>query len=98
MILLSQTLTSLEKQQVPYQAAAAGDDYRLDKHDPTGLSQAGPPKEEKKDKDTGYLKGNPNSNFQPEIRQCLGMILSGILKMTRMNGPVTMSSTAFLRV
>jgi hypothetical protein len=53
---------------------------------------------EKKDKDTGYLKGNLDSQFQQEIRQCLGMTLSGTLKMTRMNGPVTISSTAFLRV
>jgi hypothetical protein len=52
----------------------------------------------KKDKDTGYLKGNPDSQFQQEIRQCLGMTLSGTLKMARMNGPVTISSTAFLRV
>jgi hypothetical protein len=53
---------------------------------------------EKKDKDTGYLKGNLDSQFRQEIRQCLGMTLSGTLKMTRMNGPVTISSTAFLRV
>jgi hypothetical protein len=51
---------------------------------------------EKKDKDTGYLKGNPDSKFQQEIRQCLGMTLSGTLKMTRMNG-LTTSCTAFLR-
>jgi hypothetical protein len=40
---------------------------------------------EKKDKGIGYLKGNVNSQFQQEIRQCLGMTLSGTLKMTRMN-------------
>jgi hypothetical protein len=51
-----------------------------------------------KDRDTGYLNGNPNSQFSQEIRQYLGMTLSGTLKMTRMNGPVTTSSTAFLRV
>jgi hypothetical protein len=50
----------------------------------------------KKDKGTGYLKGN--SQFQQEIRQCLDMTLSGTLKMTRMNGDVTISSTAFLKV
>jgi hypothetical protein len=50
MILLSQTLTSLEKQQVPYQAAVAGDDYRLDKCDPTGLSQTGPQRRRRKTK------------------------------------------------
>jgi hypothetical protein len=50
---------------------------------------------EKRDKETGYLKGNPNSQFQQEIRQCLGMILSGTLKMKRMIGPITTSSTAF---
>jgi hypothetical protein len=53
---------------------------------------------EKKDKDTGYLEGSLNSQFQQEIRQYLGMTLSGILKMTRMNGVITISSTAFLRV
>jgi hypothetical protein len=41
MILLSQTLTSLEKQWVLDQAAAAGDDYHLDKCGPTGLAQTG---------------------------------------------------------
>jgi hypothetical protein len=51
---------------------------------------------EKKDKDIGYLKGNPDSQFQQEIRQYLGMILSGTLKRTRMNGAVIISSTAFL--
>jgi hypothetical protein len=53
---------------------------------------------EKKDKDIGYLKGSLNSQFQQEIRQCLGMTLNGTLKMTRMNRVVTISSTAFLRV
>jgi hypothetical protein len=52
----------------------------------------------KKGKDTGYLKGNLNSQFQQEIRQYLGMSLSGTLKMRRMNGATTISSTAFLRV
>jgi hypothetical protein len=52
----------------------------------------------KKDKGTEYLKGNLNSQFQQEIRQYLGMTLSGTLKMTRMNGVVNISSTAFLRV
>jgi hypothetical protein len=51
---------------------------------------------EKKDKDTGYLKGNLNS--QHAIRQYLGMTLTGTLKMTRMNGALTISSTPFLRV
>uniref|UniRef100_A0A8C0W876 Uncharacterized protein n=1 Tax=Castor canadensis TaxID=51338 RepID=A0A8C0W876_CASCN len=49
------------------------------------------------DKNIGYLKGNLNFQFQ-QIRQCLGMTLSGTLKMTRMNGIITISSTAFLRV
>jgi hypothetical protein len=39
MLLLSQTLTSLEKQRILDQAAAAGDNYHLDKCGPTGLSQ-----------------------------------------------------------
>jgi hypothetical protein len=102
MLLLSQTLISLEKQWVLDQATAAGDDYHLDKCGPTGLSHIGPLEEEegreKKDKATGYLKGNPDSQFQQEIRQYLGMILSGTLKMTRKNGPLTTLSIAFLRV
>jgi hypothetical protein len=47
MLLLSQTLTSLEKQQVLNQAAAAGDDYHLDKCASTSLFQIGPSQEEK---------------------------------------------------
>jgi hypothetical protein len=46
------------------------------------------------DKDTGYLKMTLDSQFQQEIRQ----YLCRILKMTRLNGVVTISSTAFLRV
>jgi hypothetical protein len=46
MLLLSQTLTSLEKQWVLDQAAAAGDDYHLDICSPTGPSQTGPLEEE----------------------------------------------------
>jgi hypothetical protein len=53
---------------------------------------------EKKDKDIGYLKGNLNSQFQQDIRQCLGMTLSGTPKMIRINGVVTISCTAFLKV
>jgi hypothetical protein len=45
-----------------------------------------------------HLKGNPNSQFPQEIRQCLGMTISGTLKMTRLNGAITISSTVFLRV
>jgi hypothetical protein len=48
--------------------------------------------------DTRYLKGNPDSQFPQEIRQCLDMFLGGNLRITRMNGVVTTSSTAFLRV
>jgi hypothetical protein len=48
--------------------------------------------------DTGYLKENPNSKFPQEIRQCLDKILCGTLRITRINGPITTSSTAFLRV
>jgi hypothetical protein len=102
MLLLSQTLTALEKQRVLDQAVTAGDNYHLDKCGPRGLSQTGPyrrrRRREKKDKDTGYLKWSLNSRFQQEIRQYLGMTLSVVLKMTRMNGIVTISSTAFLRV
>jgi hypothetical protein len=46
MLLLSQTLTSLEKQRVLEQAVTAGDNYHLDKSSPTGLSQTGPSLEE----------------------------------------------------
>jgi hypothetical protein len=102
MLLLSQTLTSLEKQQVLDQAVTAGDNYHLDKSGPTGLSPTGPSQEEEwegeEDKDIGYLEGSLDSQFQQEIRQCLGMTLSGTLKMTRMNGVIIISSTAFLRV
>jgi hypothetical protein len=44
--LLSQILTSLEKQQVLDQAAAAGDDYHLDTCGPTALPQTRPSQEE----------------------------------------------------
>jgi hypothetical protein len=46
MILLSQILTALEKQQVLDQAAKARDNYYLHKCGPTGLSQTGPSQEE----------------------------------------------------
>jgi hypothetical protein len=101
MLLLSQTLTSLEKLWVLEQAVTAGDNYHLDKSGPKGLSHTGPSQEEEgegEERDTGYLEGSLDSQFQQEIRQCLGMTLSGILKMTRMNGAITISSTAFLRV
>jgi hypothetical protein len=41
MLLLSQTLTSLEKQWVLDQAVTAGDNYHLDKSSPAGLSHIG---------------------------------------------------------
>jgi hypothetical protein len=46
MLLLSQTLTSLEKQRVLDQAVIAGDNYHLDKSGHTGLTQTGPSQEE----------------------------------------------------
>jgi hypothetical protein len=46
MLLLSQTLTALEKQQVLDQAVKAGDNYHLDKYGPPGLSQTEPSQEE----------------------------------------------------
>jgi hypothetical protein len=46
MLLLSQNLTALEKQQVLDQAAKAKDSYYLDKCVPTSLSQTGPSQEE----------------------------------------------------
>jgi hypothetical protein len=89
MLLLSQTLTSLEKQWVLYQAITAGDNYHLDKSGPTGLSQTGPSQEE---------EGEGEERQRQWIRQYLGMSPSGTLKMTRMDGVITISSTAFLRV
>jgi hypothetical protein len=57
MLLLSQTLTSLEKLQVLDQAVTAGDNYHLDKNSPTALSWTGPSQEEE-------VEGTsiPNSN------------------------------------
>jgi hypothetical protein len=46
MLLLSQTLTALEKQWVLDQAVKAGDNYHLDKSGPAGLSPTGPSQEE----------------------------------------------------
>jgi hypothetical protein len=66
MLLLSQTLTALEKQWILAQAAKVGDDYHLDKCGPTSLSQAGPSQEEDGE-------GNLDSQFQWEIRQYLCM-------------------------
>jgi hypothetical protein len=54
MLLLSQTLTSLEKQWVLDQAVTAGENYHLDKSSPPGLSQTGPSQEEG--------TSSPNSN------------------------------------
>jgi hypothetical protein len=69
---------------------------------PTGLPQTGPSqrrrRREKKDKCIEYLKGILNSKFQQEIKQYLVMALNETLKMTRMNGAITTSSTPFLRV
>jgi hypothetical protein len=47
MLLLSQTLSSPEKQQVLDQVAKAGNDYHLDKCGPTGPSQTRSLEEEK---------------------------------------------------
>jgi hypothetical protein len=63
-----------------------GDEYHLGKCGPTGLSQTGPLEEEE------------GEGKFPQIRQCLDMILSETQRMTRMNGPVTTSSTVFLKV
>jgi hypothetical protein len=102
MLLLCQTLTTLKKQQVLDQAVTAGDNYHYIKVALQSCLRLGPHRRgrerEKKDKDTGYLEGNLNSRFKQEIRQCLGMILSRILKITRMNGIITFSSTAFLSI
>jgi hypothetical protein len=71
MLLLSQTLTSLEKQQVLDQAVTDGDNYTSIK---VALLQPcmGPHRRrrgrEKKDKHIGYLEGSLNSQFQQEIR------------------------------
>jgi hypothetical protein len=91
MLLLSQTLTALEKQWVLGQAVKAGDNYHLETCGPHRRRMG----REKKVKDTEYLKENLNSQFQQEIRQYLAMTLSGTLKITRMNGVIIISSTAF---
>jgi hypothetical protein len=49
MLLLSQTLTALEKQRVLDQADKAGDNHHLAKCGPTGLSQTGPSQEEERE-------------------------------------------------
>jgi hypothetical protein len=46
MLLISQILTALEKQQILDQAAKVRDNYHLDKCGPTGLSQTRPSQEE----------------------------------------------------
>jgi hypothetical protein len=98
MILLSGTLTSLEKQQVLDQAAVSGNNYHLDKCDPKGLSQTAPLEEEgEREEGQRYWIPKRESQF-PITTGDLTMILSGTLRMTRMNEPVTTSPTAFLRV
>jgi hypothetical protein len=52
-LLLSQTLTALEKQQVLDQAVTPRDNYHLDKSSPTGLSQTGPSQEEEGEREEG---------------------------------------------
>jgi hypothetical protein len=49
MLLLSQTLTSLEKHWVLDQAVTAGDKNNLDKSSLTSLSQTGPSQEEERE-------------------------------------------------
>jgi hypothetical protein len=56
LLILSQTLTSLEKQQVGEQAAKAGDDYHLDKTGLTGLPQTGPSQEEEEEEEQGVRR------------------------------------------
>jgi hypothetical protein len=94
MLLLSQILTSLEKQQVLDQAVKAGDNYHLDKCGLAGLSQAGLLQKEEEEEGEERQK---HCILKREIRQYLSMTLSD-LKMTRMNGAVIISSNAFLRV
>jgi hypothetical protein len=49
MLLLSQTLTSLNKQQILHQAVTTGEDYHLDTCGPTSLSRTGPSQEEERE-------------------------------------------------
>jgi hypothetical protein len=101
LLLLSQTLTSLEKQRVLDQAIKAGDNYHLDKSGPTSMSQAGPSQEVEIEERKRHWIPRREPQF-PVPTEDLAVprydTLSGTLKMTKMNGVVTISSTAFLRV
>jgi hypothetical protein len=102
MTLLSQTLTSLEKQQVLDQAATAGDDYHLDKCGLVGLSQTRPLEEEKKgrgERQRHWLSKRESQFPIPTGDQAVPRYdTKWDPRMTRINGPITTSSTAFLRV
>jgi hypothetical protein len=102
MLLLSQTLTALEKQQVLDQAVKAGDDYHLDKSSPTALSQIGSSQEEEGEGEERQRHWIPKREPQFPIPTGDQAVLrydpKWDLKMTRMNGIVTISSTAFFRV
>jgi hypothetical protein len=102
MLLLSQTITSLEKQQVLDQAVIAGDDYHLDKCGSTGLSCTGPSQEEDgegKERQRHWIpKREPEFSILAGDQAVPRYDPKWTLKMTRMKGPVTTASTAFLRV
>jgi hypothetical protein len=83
-------------------AVTAGDNYHLDKNGPTGLPQTGPSQEEDGEGEEKQRHWTPKREPQfpiPTGDQVIypGMTLSGTLKMTRMNGAITISSTSFLR-
>jgi hypothetical protein len=84
MLLLSQTLIVLEKQRVLDQAVKDGDNYHLDKCGPTGLSQTGPSQE--------WGEGEERKRLWIPKREPR----LWTLKVARMNGAVTISSTAYL--
>jgi hypothetical protein len=63
MLLLSQMLTFLGKEQVLDQVATAWYDYHLDKCDPTGLSQTGPSEEEEREGEERQRHWIPKREF-----------------------------------
>jgi hypothetical protein len=97
MLLLSQTLTSLEKQRVLDQAVTAGDIYHLDKSSPTGLSHRRRRRRRRKKKEE--RQRHWIARREPQF-----LIPTGDQEVPRYdpkwdpeNGLVTILSTAFLK-
>jgi hypothetical protein len=99
--MLSQTLTYLEKQWVLAQAAAAGDNYHLDKCGLTGLSQFGPEKEEREGEESQrhwIPKRVPQSPIQTGDQAMPMYDPKWEPENDKDEWTITTSSTAFLRV